>query len=100
MGIHSLCKGSTSSVNVNLKLLFAVVLRFCATSIIIAHNHPSGKLKPSESDIAITKKVRRAGELLDIKLLDHLIITNESFYSIRISWFLPATKNNRGNKIF
>jgi DNA repair protein RadC len=82
LGIHNLCKGSTSGVNVDLKLLFAVVLKSCATSIIVAHNHPSGKLMPSESDIAITKKIKRAGELLDIKLLDHLIVTKDGFYSM------------------
>jgi DNA repair protein RadC len=52
-----------------------------ATSIILAHNHPSGTLQPSEADKAITKKIREAGKFLDINILDHLIITDESFFS-------------------
>jgi len=82
LGIHSLSKGSTNGVNVDMKLLFAVVLKSCATSIIVAHNHPSGILKASESDIAITKKIKKAGELLDISLLDHIIVTKDGFYSM------------------
>ena len=81
LGIHSLSKGSTNGVHVDMKLLFAVVLKSCATSIIVAHNHPSGILKASESDIAITKKIKKAGELLDISLLDHIIVTKDGFYS-------------------
>jgi len=45
------------------------------------HNHPSGNLKPSRQDEALTQKIKQAGELLDIKLLDHVIVTNESYYS-------------------
>lgn len=82
LGIHSLSKGSTNGVNVDMKLLFAVVLKSCATSIIVAHNHPSGILKASESDIAITKKIKKAGELLDISLLDHIIVTKDGFFSM------------------
>jgi DNA repair protein RadC len=82
LGINSLSKGGSKGTVVDIKLLFSIALKTCATAIIIAHNHPSGKLKPSEADIAITKKIRSAGELLDIKLLDHLIITNDGFYSM------------------
>ena len=82
LGINSLSKGGCKGTVVDIKLLFSIALKTCATGIIIAHNHPSGKLKPSESDIAITKKIKRAGELLDIKLLDHLIVTKDGFYSM------------------
>jgi len=82
LGIHNLSKGGSKGTVVDVKLLFSIALKTCATAIIVAHNHPSGKLKPSESDIAITKKIRRAGELLDIKLLDHIIVTKDGFYSM------------------
>lgn len=62
-----------------------IVLKYCidnlATSCIIAHNHPSGKKQPSEADEKITKKLKSAMELMDIKLIDHIIITEDDFLS-------------------
>lgn len=81
LGIHSLSKGTTNSVNVDLKLMLAVTIKTCASGLIIAHNHPTGKLKPSEGDISLTKKVRKACSYLDIALLDHIIITKDKYYS-------------------
>jgi DNA repair protein RadC len=52
-----------------------------ASGIILCHNHPSGNHKPSEADITITRKLKEAGKLLEIKVLDHLIITLEGYYS-------------------
>ena len=52
-----------------------------ATALIVAHNHPSGKLSPSKSDLKLTTKIKKAGENLDIKLLDHLIISEKGYYS-------------------
>jgi DNA repair protein RadC len=52
-------------------------------SVILCHNHPSGDLKPSKEDVNITKRLIEAGELLRIKVLDHLIITHKGFYSLR-----------------
>jgi DNA repair protein RadC len=82
LGIHTLSKGSTRGTIVDLKLLFVIALKSNATGIIIAHNHPSGTLKPSSSDLEITKRIKKSGELLDIKLLDHIIITKDDFYSM------------------
>lgn len=82
LGIQNLSIGSTNGVNVDMKLLFAVAIKSCATGIIIAHNHPTGNLKPSESDKNLTQKIKESGMLLDIKLLDHLIVTKESFFSL------------------
>jgi DNA repair protein RadC len=82
LGIHTLSKGSTRGTVVDLKLLFVIALKSNATGIIIAHNHPSGTLKPSSSDLELTKRIKKSGELLDIKLLDHLIITKDEFYSL------------------
>jgi len=88
LGIQNLSKGSTNGVNVDLKLLFAVSLKACATGIIIAHNHPTGNLQPSESDKTLTQKIKESGKLLDIKLLDHLIVTKESFFSLADNGFM------------
>ena len=62
-------------------ILFALAVESLASSIIIAHNHPSGSLKPSQQDIRLTSKVKNAGNTLDINLLDHIIITKEGYYS-------------------
>lgn len=82
LGIYSASKGGTSQTTVDIKLIYSVALKCNASAIIVAHNHPSGKLKPSKSDIAITKKLKQAGDYLDIKLLDHLIITKDGYYSL------------------
>lgn len=82
IGIHSLSKGATNGVNVDVKLIFAISLKACASAIIIAHNHPSGNLKPSKMDISLTEKIKKASKFLDIQLLDHLIITKEAFLSL------------------
>ncbi|MFN0256811.1 JAB domain-containing protein [Pedobacter ureilyticus] len=53
-----------------------------ATSLIVAHNHPSGNLRPSSEDIRLTKKLKEAGKLLEIEVHDHLIVTESSYYSM------------------
>jgi len=63
------------------RVLFQTALEQKEVGIILAHNHPSGKLKPSDADIQITKKIKEAGKVMDIQLLDHLIITEYSYYS-------------------
>ena len=63
------------------KLIFAAALKACASSIILAHNHPSGNLKPSQSDIDLTRKLKDGGKLLEIQMLDHIIVTTEGYYS-------------------
>lgn len=81
-GIFEMSSGGITGTLVDLRILFAVALKTLSTSIIISHNHPSGNLKPSQSDISLTNKIKKASELLDIKLLDHLIITpNQEYYS-------------------
>lgn len=82
---HQISKGGTSATYVDVKLLFRKILEGSNTipsSIIICHNHPSGNLNPSKADIDLTKKIKSAGQLLDITVLDHIIFTNESFYSL------------------
>lgn len=81
LGLYPMSKGGVSGTIVDVKLIFAVALKCNASSIIIAHNHPSGNLKPGEADISITKKIKNGSELLDLNLLDHLIITKNGFFS-------------------
>ena len=66
---------------VDIKLLLASAIKANASSIIVAHNHPSGNIKPSANDIRLTKKIKEAANLCDIALLDHLIVGKEEFYS-------------------
>jgi len=81
LGIYPLSKGGVSGTFVDVKLLLASAIKANASSIIIAHNHPSGNLKPSENDIRLTRKIKEASKLCDINLLDHLIVTKDGFYS-------------------
>lgn len=81
LGIYALSKGGLSSSVVDIRIILSIALKALASSIILIHNHPSGNLKPSKSDIDITKKLKSACELLDIVLLDHLIVTKGDYFS-------------------
>ncbi len=81
IGRIPLSKGGLTATVVDVRLLFKRALELRATAIILGHNHPSGSLKPSTADKNITKKIKEAGEVLDVKLLDHLIVTQKSYYS-------------------
>ncbi|RCH56687.1 hypothetical protein DJ568_02185 [Mucilaginibacter hurinus] len=74
-------KGGLSGTVADPKIIFHMALQHQASGIILIHNHPSGNLKPSQLDITLTKKVADAGRLLDINVLDHLIITDSSYFS-------------------
>ncbi len=73
--------GGLTGTLVDVRLVLRDALLTQSTGLILIHNHPSGTLKPSQSDINITNKVKRAGELMDIKVLDHLILTEDSYFS-------------------
>lgn len=81
LGVYPMSKGGVTGTVVDAKLVFSVALKCNASNIIIAHNHPSGNLSPSEADKSITKKLKKAGQYLDITLLDHIIITKDEFFS-------------------
>ena len=81
LGIYEMSTGGITATTVDLRLLFTAALKAKATAIIMLHNHPSGKALPSIADKLITKKVKEAGTILDIEVVDHLIITPESYYS-------------------
>ena len=78
-----LSKGGITGTVVDVRLIFKLALEHNATSIILSHNHPSGKLVASEADKEITKKLTFAGEQLDIKVLDHIIITEKGYLSFQ-----------------
>ncbi len=73
--------GGRAGTVVDAKLVFGRALELKASSIILAHNHPSTNLQPSQADIELTKKLYQAGKQLDLPLLDHLIITEQGYYS-------------------
>jgi DNA repair protein RadC len=79
-GFYTLSTGGINSTCVDIRILFAIVLKSLSTSIILAHNHPSGNLNPSEADKKLTQKVVKAGKLFDIKTLDHIILSPENKY--------------------
>jgi len=81
LGIYELSKGGISGTVVDVRLLFAAALKSLACGIILIHNHPSGNLKPSDADIKITNKIREGAKLLDLTVYDHLIISDEGYYS-------------------
>jgi len=81
LGVANISSGGVSGTVVDPKVIFAIALKTCASGVILAHNHPSQELDPSREDISITDKLKHGGELLDIKVLDHLIIGKEEYYS-------------------
>jgi len=80
LGCLKLSKGGLTGTVVDLRILYGTALKAMASGIIIAHNHPSNNLSPSDEDRKLTKKIRDAGKLLDINLLDHLILGTDGSY--------------------
>jgi DNA repair protein RadC len=80
LGAQKLSKGGINATVVDIRIILATALKSLSTGIILAHNHPSGKLVPSEADKKITKQLSEASNLMDIKLIDHLIIGPEDGY--------------------
>lgn len=78
---ETLFKGTTNRSLVGVDEILRQALLLKASAIVVAHNHPSGNNKPSSADISITKQIKAASDLIGINLLDHLIITKDSFYS-------------------
>jgi DNA repair protein RadC len=81
IGREKISSGGVAGTVVDAKVVFRKAIQQLACSLILAHNHPSGNLRPSQSDIDLTKKLMRAGQALDITVLDHLIITHKGFFS-------------------
>lgn len=81
VGKKRISTGGRTGTLVDPKLVFSAALRSNCNSIILSHNHPSGNLKPSEEDLLLTAKLRRAGDFLNVNVLDHLIFGGDDYYS-------------------
>lgn len=81
LGVRTISQGGIASTVVDLRIILSIALKTLATGIILSHNHPSGNLVPSHPDKLLTKKIKKACELLDIQLLDHVIMTTDAYFS-------------------
>lgn len=81
LGIYNLSSGGLSATIVDSRLVYMAALKANAHSIILSHNHPSGMLSPSEQDLRLTNNIYKAGEIIGVQLLDHIIISNQGYYS-------------------
>jgi len=74
-------QGGVSATIADTRIILKLAIERLASSIIISHNHPSGALKPSQADIDLTNNLKAAAKIIDVKLLDHIIVTNDSYFS-------------------
>jgi len=81
LGYKKISEGGISGTVADTKIIFKIALEFLASSIVLCHNHPSGNNKPSSEDEKLTQKIKIAANLLDIHLVDHIIISDNSYYS-------------------
>ena len=81
LSCQSLFKGGMTGTVTDVRVVLKKALQWGATAMIVAHNHPSGSLKPSENDKRMTKKMKTAAETLDLHVLDHLIVTRSGYFS-------------------
>lgn len=80
-GYAKISQGGVAGTVVDIKLVGKYIVDTLSSAVIIAHNHPSGNLRPSQADINMTKKVKETARILDSQLLDHVILTEEGYYS-------------------
>lgn len=81
LGMAKISEGSSCATVVDIPYIFRLAILMNASSVILCHNHPSGNLQASDADKQITKKIIQAGELLDIKIFDHIILSSEGYFS-------------------
>lgn len=86
---EQISQGGISGTVADPKIIFKKAIDVQASSIILAHNHPSGNLKPSQADIQLTRKLKSAGELLDISIFDHIICADHNYYSFADESIMP-----------
>lgn len=79
LGIFEISMGGVSGTSVDPKVVFAIALKGNASGIIITHNHPNGSLRPGEADVKLTKRLVDCGQLLDINIWDHIILSEKSY---------------------
>lgn len=81
IGISEIGSGTPRGVSTNFHEIYQLILKTNATAFAVAHNHPSGNMKPSENDKRITKKIQKLSKLMNVEFVDHLIITSEDYFS-------------------
>ncbi len=81
IGREQISAGGTAGTVVDAKMIFLRALEYRASALVLCHNHPSGALRPSQADIELTRKLRHAGQTLDITVLDHLIVSEQGYFS-------------------
>lgn len=82
LGIHTISMGGMRSTVVDAKVLFSAALLAHAETIILCHNHPSGENRPSPEDLRLTKKLAEGAKLLDLTICEHIILTEDGYYSM------------------
>ena len=81
LGIYEMSTGGVAGTIADIRLVFIAALKANACGVILSHNHPSGNLIPSRADEELTRKMKQAGMLIEIPVLDHIIMTSESYFS-------------------
>lgn len=89
MGISNIAQGGVSACIVDPKIIFSTALKAKASGIILAHNHPSGNLNPSQNDLDLTAKLSSGAKLLEMAILDHLIVTDFGYHSMSDEGTMP-----------
>lgn len=90
LGVSDIATGGITGCLVDPRIIFATALKTRASSLILAHNHPSGTLKPSEADLDLTRKLMQGGKLLEISVIDHLIVTPHRYCSLADDGLMPS----------
>jgi DNA repair protein RadC len=81
LSIETISKGGVAGTVADVKIIFKKGIELLASSIVLAHNHPSGNLKPSSADLSLTKKMRETGKIMEIDVIDHIIVADTGYYS-------------------
>jgi len=98
IGYYRHSKGTMTASLVDIRLILATALKSGAVAIILTHNHPSGNIKPSPADEMLTRKIKTAAESMEISVLDHLIITKDSFFSFSNEGLMGVKRKTPANK--
>ena len=96
LGISEVARGTANNLGVHLRDIFRAAIILGSVYIIVAHNHPSGRLDPSDSDIELTRQSLKSGELLGIKVIDHVIVTAKGYYSFEEAGFIEDSNGYTG----
>ena len=94
LGISEIGRGGIDYTPVDIRIILATALKGRATRLVLAHNHPSGTPSPSKSDRDLTKKLAAAASLMDISVVDHIILTRDSYYSFADEGIMPVSTSN------